>query len=114
MQRKIWAIVKPGAEKKPLITFREHETEKLAFKLLEDETGRLFIEGMAPGPYKIVLLAVKAWRKFRKRQHQKAVMRVCKAPFGEWRDDPHERKSRITRGAVVVLKEITVGKAAVK
>jgi len=93
MEKKAWAVVRPGKGLLPLLVVTEQAGEEMARTLVKE----------IPGPCKIVLLAVKGWRKYRWRLYQKAVERMGRAGA-----NMYELKCRITPGAVVVLKEITV------
>lgn len=93
MEKKAWAVVRPGKGLLPLLVVTERDGEKVARTVVKE----------VPGPCKIVLLAVKGWRKYRWRLYQKAVERMSRAGANRY-----DLKSRITPGAVVVLKELTV------
>jgi len=111
MDKKIWAIVKPGKELFPLMVLSEQSGEKMARAIFQDKIQSEIIERIAPGPYKIALLAVKSWRKYRGRLFQKAVDLECTGRvcgFRYTREDKHDLKNRITPAAVVVLKELDV------
>lgn len=93
MEKKSWAVVRPGKGLLPLLVLTERDGEEMARTVVKE----------IPGPCKIVHLAVKGWRKYRWRLYQKAVERMGRAGA-----NMYELKCRITPGAVVVLKEITV------
>lgn len=55
MEKKAWAVVRPGKGLLPLLVVTEQAGEEMARTVVKE----------VPGPCKIVHLAVKGWRKYR-------------------------------------------------
>lgn len=94
MDRKTWCLLEPGPGLRPFFVIAAGEQ---AARMVSSRTNR---------PHVLALLAVKSYRKFRGRTYNKAVGQLCK---GWWGDDEYTLKSRITPGAVVVLKYLERG-----
>ncbi|MDD7195339.1 hypothetical protein [Acidaminococcus fermentans] len=113
MDRMEWIIAKAGAEKKPFMAFPGKNGAQSARRVSQDKTQWEALEQrfQFSGPYKLVLLAVKSWRKYRWRTYEKALNGQCTAKI--WgihysTDDKHVLRSRITPAAVVILKAMDI------
>lgn len=113
MDRMEWIIAKAGAEKKLLMAFPGKSGAQSARRIFQDKAQWEALEQQFQfsGPYKIVLLAVKSWRKYRRRTYEKALNGQCTAKI--WgihysTDDKHVLRSRITPAAVVILKAMDI------
>ena len=87
MDRMEWIIAKAGAEKKALMVFPEKAGEQSARRVFQDKTQWEALEQrfQFSGPYKLVLLAVKSWRKYRRRT--KVAVVVKKGPGSDSPND---------------------------
>lgn len=113
MDRMEWTIAKAGAENKPLMAFPGKNGAQSARRVFQDKTQWEALEQrfQFSGPYKLVLLAVKSWRKYRRRTYQKALENQCTVNiygFHHTRDDKHALRERITPAAVVILKAMDI------
>lgn len=113
MERMEWIIAKAGAEKEPLMAFPGKTGEQSARRVFQDKTQWEALEQrfQFSGPYKLVLLAVKSWRKYRRRTYQKTLENQCTVNiygFHHTRDDKHALRERITPAAVVILKAMDI------
>ena len=113
MDRMEWIIAKAGAEKTPLAAFPGEYGDQTAREVFQDRTQWEALEQRFhfSGPYKLVLLAVKSWRKFRRRTYQKTLEKQCVVNiygFHHTRDDKHALRERITPAAVVILKAMDI------
>lgn len=98
MDRMEWIIAKAGAEKKPFMAFPGKNGAQSARRVFQDKTQWEALEQrfQFSGPYKLVLLAVKSWRKYRRRTYQKALENQCTVNiygFHHTRDDKHALES---------------------